>query len=281
MRTTTYRGIGNRKQPDCAFQPRSPRPDLADWPTLVVECGVSQSLPDLRRDSNWWFTNSAAQVKTVLLFSLSEKKRKIHIEQWEMREEVKCIRTIDIVEADAAGASLQLSFEHLFLRKPSKGETDIVFSTEDLEELGDYVWSSPGCCPSEGAPTGLPSGPSGSSGSSGASCASLSSRWVSKSALGERLRSKKVTVGSYSPLPISHSPTVPSVFTRHLHSSPIAWRARPLPLGPANCLKVPTHPPRPVIRSYAKIPVSPGRPFRYWALGNTAYLGWRLLAAQL
>ena len=116
---------------------------------------------------------------------------------------------------------------------------------------------------------------------SGPSGVALSSSWASASVLGERLRSKRVTVGSYSPLPISHSPTVPSVFTRHLHSSPIAWRARPLPLVPANCLKVLTHPSRAGIRSHAKIPVPPGRPFGYWTFGNTAYSCWHLLAAQV
>ena len=175
MRTTKYQGKGSGKQPDCAFQPRSPRPDITDWPTLVVECGVSQSLKSLRGDSHWWFTNSEGKVKTILLFSVLEKKRKIYIEQWEMRKEAKCIRTIDIVEADAAGGSLRLSFEHLFLRKPMKGETDIVFSTEDLEELGAYVWCCPGCRPLGRAPTGLPSQASGLSRASGVSGASLSS----------------------------------------------------------------------------------------------------------
>ena len=57
-----------------------------------------------------------------------------------MRKEAKCIRTIDIIEANATGDSLRLGFGHLFLRKPNKGEADIVFSTEDLEGLAAYVW---------------------------------------------------------------------------------------------------------------------------------------------
>ena len=159
MRTTKYQGKGSGKQPDCAFRPLSFRPYKTDWPTLVVECGVLQSLPDLKRDSNWWFTNSEAQVKNVLLFSLSEMKRKIHIEQWEMHMEAKCIGTIDIVETDAAGASLQLRFENLFLRKPSNGEMDIIFSTQDLEEFAAHVWRCTTSRPPGGAscpPGGVP-----------------------------------------------------------------------------------------------------------------------------
>ena len=209
-----------------------------------------------------------------------------------MHTKAKCIRTIDIVEADAAGASLQLSFEHLFLRKPNKGETDIVFSTEDLERLAAHVWSSLECRPPGGAATGLPPGACPPSG------------WGSPSVLGEGLRSTRVTVGPYGSLPISHSPTVPPLFTRPLPSSTIAWRPPRLPLGPVNCVKglsitcrrpsyrvtgkneppkasvVPTHPFRAVTRSDAKIPIPPGRPFRYLALVNTAYVGLRLLAAQ-
>ena len=132
--------IDSRKEPDCAFRPLSFRPYKTNWPTLVVECGVSQSLKKLRRDSNWWFMSSAAQIKTVLLFSVSEMEIKIHIEQWVMREEAKSICIIDIVEADTAGGYLQLSFEQLFLRKPNKGEADILFSTEDLERLAAHVW---------------------------------------------------------------------------------------------------------------------------------------------
>ena len=140
MGSITYQGMGSRKEANSTFRPLLPRPYVTDWPTLVIECGVPESLKNLRRDSNWWFANSAAQVKTVLLFSVSEKERKINIEQWEMHTEAKCIGTIDIIETDAAGASLRLSFENLFLRKPSKGEMDIIFSTQDLEELAAHVW---------------------------------------------------------------------------------------------------------------------------------------------
>jgi len=156
MRATTYKGTDCEKEPDSSFRPRSSRPYTTNWPTLVIECGVSESINRLRVDSNWWFANSEGQVKTVLLISISEKDRKILIEQWEMLPEVnlqvsrheldparirpECIRTIEIVEANAGGASLQLSFQNLFLREPVQGETDIVFTTQDLERFAAYVW---------------------------------------------------------------------------------------------------------------------------------------------
>jgi len=156
LRSTVRQGICNRKEPDSSFRPRLARPSRADWSTLVIECGVSQSLKRLRAVCNWWFENSRGQVKTVLLFAINLKTRKIHIEQWEACATVnlpitgshhdsdwtkpECISTIDIIEADAGSASLRLNFKKLFLREPGQGEMDILFTTEDLESLAADVW---------------------------------------------------------------------------------------------------------------------------------------------
>ena len=156
VRSATFQGILSRKEVDSAFKPPLSRPNKTDWPTLVIECGVSESIACLRIDSAWWLENSGGQVKTVLLFSVSESKRKIHIEQWEIcsvpnlqdtrdhpnttRTGPGSIHTIDIIATDAAGASLELNFEKLFHHKPGKGEKDIIFTTQDLEIYADHVW---------------------------------------------------------------------------------------------------------------------------------------------
>ena len=54
----------------------------------------------------------------------------------------------------------------------------------------------------------------------------FSSCWARASVPCERLRCKRVTVGPYSPLPISNSRKVLVVLTRHLQSSLITCRAR-------------------------------------------------------
>ncbi|RPA88756.1 hypothetical protein L873DRAFT_1824083, partial [Choiromyces venosus 120613-1] len=76
-------GIASRKELDTAFKPSS-RPLESNWPTVVFECGVSESLKHLTVDSRWWLDNSAGVVKIVLLFSISKAARSIHIEKWEM-----------------------------------------------------------------------------------------------------------------------------------------------------------------------------------------------------
>jgi len=154
---TTYKGVGCGGEADSSFTPLSTRPLSTDWPTLVVEHGVSQSFKRLRGDASWWLTSSTGQVKIVLLFSISEKNRKIQIEQWEMsagpdgqitggkqdpdQMRPECVNKIEISETDAGRAFLELSFEKLFLRKPvSKREMNIWFSTEDLERYAAYAW---------------------------------------------------------------------------------------------------------------------------------------------
>ncbi|RPA94615.1 hypothetical protein L873DRAFT_1746861 [Choiromyces venosus 120613-1] len=78
-----FQGIASRKEPDTAFKPSS-RPLESNWPTVVFECGVSESLKRLTVDSRWWLDNSAEGVKIVLLFSIAKVARSIHIEKWEM-----------------------------------------------------------------------------------------------------------------------------------------------------------------------------------------------------
>jgi len=72
-----------------------------------------------------------------------------------------------------------------------------------------------------------------------ASRASISSCRARASVLWERLSSKRVTVGPYSPRCIGNSRIVPAVLTRHLQSSPITCRARQSPTGPGRHPELP------------------------------------------
>src|SRR5256714_969832 len=57
------------KEGDSAFKPRSIRLHEADWPTIVIEAGWSESLRKLRLDAGFWLEDSGGEVKIVLLFS--------------------------------------------------------------------------------------------------------------------------------------------------------------------------------------------------------------------
>lgn len=73
-RTTTYSpGSGSGKQADDSVVPRSRLPHGSTpggWPTVVVEMGVSESLPKLREDAVGWFPMSEGRVRIVLLISI-------------------------------------------------------------------------------------------------------------------------------------------------------------------------------------------------------------------
>ena len=159
--TATYKGNGSQKQADIAWEPWSPHHGAADWPTVVVECGVSQSRDRLEVDANWWFENSGGKVKIVFLISFSEEKKEIHFQQWELvtipdshvspgqpsatRTVPTIMRKFDLVPGVPSKESLMLNFEKVFLRPPAQGEGqregDITFPQEELDEYTNYVWA--------------------------------------------------------------------------------------------------------------------------------------------
>src|SRR5256714_5693847 len=72
------------KEGDTAFKPLSMRPREADWPTIVIEAGWSESLRKLRLDAGFWLEDSGGDVKIVLLISIGRRRgvRKMIIEKW-------------------------------------------------------------------------------------------------------------------------------------------------------------------------------------------------------
>jgi len=151
---TTFDGIIGQKEADSAFIPPEYRRG-ASWPTIVFECGLSQSLERLRVDSCWWLENSS-EVNIVLLFSISKADKRLHLEQWEivttpnpritrtypdpLITTLTKINEIDIVDGVASGAPLTFNFQKVFLRPPVQGEGDIVFSAQDLERWAAHIW---------------------------------------------------------------------------------------------------------------------------------------------
>ena len=82
---TTFKTPRVSKEGDSAFKPLSMRPRGADWPTIVLESGWSESLTKLRQDAHRWLENSRGDVKIVLLFSIGRPARTVIIEKWENR----------------------------------------------------------------------------------------------------------------------------------------------------------------------------------------------------
>jgi hypothetical protein len=161
MGATSYKGTSTDKEPDSCWRPLTVRPNKQDWPTLVFEVGVSETLRKLRMDARWWLANSQGRVKIVLLFKIDRVARTIHIEKWEYRPAAHTygnrpaaqvpteIQTVDI---DAHGIvtgsppattpPLVLHFHNLLLRQPIPPEHDVTYTAQHLQGLAHDIWAA-------------------------------------------------------------------------------------------------------------------------------------------
>ncbi|PUU80883.1 hypothetical protein B9Z19DRAFT_1063094 [Tuber borchii] len=152
-------GLTGQKEGDTAFKPMS-RQYRADWPTVVFECGVLESLERLKVDAKWWLENSEGAVGTVVILTVSVEKRSLCAEMWELADVAnpdvtqtdpdpfitRATRTggCKIVGETVTGAPLKISFKKTMLRDPDEtlGEGDIVFDTKEIKEVAEAVWAT-------------------------------------------------------------------------------------------------------------------------------------------
>jgi hypothetical protein len=73
---------GRSKEADIGYKPRSRR-RKHDWPSFVIEVGVSESLAMLRRDAAFWISNSDGRTRIVIVLSFNRRDRQILVERWE------------------------------------------------------------------------------------------------------------------------------------------------------------------------------------------------------
>ena len=153
------------KEGDSAFKPLSIRPRKADWPTIVIEAGWSESLRKLRLDAGFWLEDSGEEVKIVLLFSIGRGARAgtMIIEKWEnlpvsanrpatrsitraagnaqRATQIQAI-TIDSNSNTVNGAPLTLEFQKIFLRQAVPPlEQDFTFTAQDLSAFATNFWA--------------------------------------------------------------------------------------------------------------------------------------------
>lgn len=76
-----YQGSRSFREPNAGYKPLPARGLVSDWPTIVFEVGLSESLSQLRTDAEWWLVNSGGQVMIALTISLKAALSVIHIEK--------------------------------------------------------------------------------------------------------------------------------------------------------------------------------------------------------
>lgn len=170
MGTTTLRARGapgghggGGGEGDSTGGPEATRGKSDSWPTLVIEAGYSESLVQLRRDMEWWFTESNHDVKIVVLVKLDRAHNMIVLEKWQeeqlpaqpgipitrsaplvpvLRQNIEIHRdiTANPPAYNVTRGALVLGFRDLFLRNPRRGEGNFVFSVQELGEYARVAW---------------------------------------------------------------------------------------------------------------------------------------------
>jgi hypothetical protein len=74
--------VGRSKEANVSYKPIS-RFLEDEWPSFVIEVGVSQSLAMLRRNAAFWITNSDQRTRIVIVLSINRRDRQILVERWE------------------------------------------------------------------------------------------------------------------------------------------------------------------------------------------------------
>ncbi|KAG0133074.1 hypothetical protein HOY82DRAFT_669170 [Tuber indicum] len=130
MGSTTYQGKLCCKEADGSFRPLRARPDQYDWPTVILECGVTESPRRLTADARWWFENSEDAVKITRGNDHREVTGPI------------LKRLINITAESITGAPLKLRFKDIFLRKHKneRGEGNYIITEHDLRDYYNMIW---------------------------------------------------------------------------------------------------------------------------------------------
>ena len=162
-----YFGLHSAKEGDTGYKPRV-RNREADWPTIVFESGLSESLAQLRGDAHWWLTNSGGDVKIVILIKIRAPQKAIVIEKWCLLapQPIRALRSSpnpgapvliraqeirithnpaaqlsDVTSYHVTGAPLTFEFRSLLLRNPIPPEGDVILTAADLSLWACDFWT--------------------------------------------------------------------------------------------------------------------------------------------
>ncbi|KAJ5392784.1 hypothetical protein N7465_011758 [Penicillium sp. CMV-2018d] len=153
----TYKpAVGKGREGDQAFVPPSRCSNgirNVGRPTLVVETGVSESLPRLRQDAKKWFVDSDGEVRIVIL--ITSRAKRIMFEKWQLAppnspaspQQAYCAQEVEVHQSKVdgephvvTGAPLVLPFVTVYDRLPNTGESDIVLQKRDFERMTNLLF---------------------------------------------------------------------------------------------------------------------------------------------
>jgi hypothetical protein len=172
---TRYRGKSCDKEADESLTPSRDTFTHKEWPSLVIETGLSESEAQLRADAYWWFSNSDYKVNMVILFHIQRSpKRRVSIRLYSLRPTTpritrglqaeaqrtllsnptltqtdslmvlrhSAVHKIVITSRDVQNAPLELDFKSVMRRQPAPNtrEKNITFTAKDLAACCNHVF---------------------------------------------------------------------------------------------------------------------------------------------
>jgi hypothetical protein len=146
---------GRSKEADIGYKPIS-RHMVDEWPSFVIEVGVSESLAMLRSDAVFWITKSDGRTRIVIVLSINQRRQQFSIEQWEEVPRTRPIRstanyscipglmqslTLN-ADVDYDGPPLVIPAEKVFDVVPQNipGE-EFLFTPNILNEFKTTIWT--------------------------------------------------------------------------------------------------------------------------------------------
>ncbi|KAB8226398.1 hypothetical protein BDV33DRAFT_162178 [Aspergillus novoparasiticus] len=149
-----------QKEPAACHRPRTLPPERPrKWPTLVVESGWCESLTHLQMDANIWIGRSEADVKVVILISMTKDRDAVVLGKWipgNPPQTRSCARFFACREQSVkvfrygngvvrtAGDPLIIRFEEVFLRPPNPPlEQDYELDQAALISIAEDAWNMP------------------------------------------------------------------------------------------------------------------------------------------
>ncbi|CAK9868046.1 unnamed protein product [Sphagnum jensenii] len=145
---------GRSKEADGGYIPLSRRLE-DDWPSFVIEVGVSESRAKLRRDAAFWITNSDGRTRVVIVLRVNRIHRRILVERWEELPRIRPNRSTGnytriprLVQSLTLNAGVK--YEGLALEIPAQKLYDglpgnipggeFLFTPDDLNEFNTSIW---------------------------------------------------------------------------------------------------------------------------------------------
>ena len=155
---TRYEAPGGRsKEADVAYRP-STRVLGTDWPSVVIEVGVSESLSQPRTDAHFWHTQSGGKTRIVILLAVHKATRVMKIERWEHTPRTRQTRRSSPpynptkMQALTLQAHGQLSGGPLLIPAskvydtlpPGLGQSHFTFTGQGLAQFVQEYWATVG-----------------------------------------------------------------------------------------------------------------------------------------